>query len=154
MPRIPPAARELRLARNQLSNLGDLRHLTALDNLSIVTFHNNPFCHGHYLEFAVYTLPGVDLLDGERITDSQRAEAVQRFSRIEQSTLEHTLAQTHSQSAAMEETIANLSSLLNNRSNDLERALEELQRARQQLRDAGVKGAEQESLLQLKDSEL
>ena len=72
---------ELRLARNELSDLGEMRFLsTGLPNLRVLSIAGNPIDENPNTGvFVVFAIRSLDVLDGVAVTTTARKEAVSRF---------------------------------------------------------------------------
>lgn len=84
--RIPPSIRQLsqlnhlRITRNNLTNLDDIKHLAQLPFLTNFRFDENPFCEDpDYELFAIFHLPMLTFVNGREITDEMREQARIKF---------------------------------------------------------------------------
>ena len=84
----------LRIARNELDVVRDLRHLEPLGNLTKLRIDENPFSQfEHTNAFAVFTIRSLTHLNGEEILQAQREEARNRFAMSNVSELRARLAE-------------------------------------------------------------
>ena len=76
-----PRLEELRLARNRLSDLGEMRFLSVgLPNLRVLSIAGNPVDENPNTGvFVVFAIRSLEVLDGVAVTTAARKEAIARF---------------------------------------------------------------------------
>ena len=79
----------VRLARNKISHLQDIASLTPLTNLSHLSIIGNPIdALPHCRAYVVYSCRTLSTLDGDRVLDAERGEAIARFDKSHVTSLE------------------------------------------------------------------
>jgi len=70
------ALRELYLRKNQIESVQEIEHLAALPELRVLWLSDNPCADAaDYRRTAIRTLPGLEKLDNEEVTEEERAAA-------------------------------------------------------------------------------
>ena len=75
-----PVLQELYLRKNEVPDLGEVRHLRGLEHLKILWLCDNPCASSsEYRPRVVRALPQLRKLDNQEITEEERAAALKRF---------------------------------------------------------------------------
>ncbi|XP_060012118.1 leucine-rich repeat-containing protein 72 [Lagenorhynchus albirostris] len=71
----------LRLHHNELTNIeATVKELKGMLNLKTLTLYQNPLCqYNLYRLYTIYHLPGVELLDGNQVTEKERRSMITIF---------------------------------------------------------------------------